>query len=101
MSENTELPHYHSSIYNKSVNYYLLFSLDTKIFSLFSFVYKANKGVLERDMYLLLMTAIFIKGVNKKRRPEYLFLNSVPYTCDIEFSESRVFENKIKDNNNS
>jgi hypothetical protein len=44
-----------------------------------------------------MMTAIFIKGVNKKRRPEYLFLNSVPYTCDIEFSESRVFENKIKD----
>ena len=43
------------------------------------------------------MSAIFIKGVNKKRRPEYLFLNSVPYTCDIEFSESRVFENKIKD----
>jgi len=32
------------------------------------------------------------KGVNKKRRPEYIILDTIPYTYDdIEFSGSQFF----------
>ena len=41
------------------------------------------------------MTAAVSKVINKKRRPEYIFLRSIPYRCDINFSKSRFFIKKL------
>lgn len=39
------------------------------------------------------MRAKLLKGKNKKRRPEYIFLSSIPYyTRDVDFSDFRFFE---------
>ena len=39
------------------------------------------------------MRAKLLKGKNKKRRPKYIFLSSIPYyTRDVDFLDSRFFE---------